>query len=196
MGKFSQFLPCDEWMPLSCYCCGHIVWEGCTGHDSVTCRVTGGDMSRRPVVTLLLCHIRTQLSRITAVCHNMLYCIGKMFRPHSQTLWSPKSINLRRGELVLKTGQASLFLAAQTGGILWPIDAAGRKLTLNQLTNQSSRNRVYLQASADPSGKILALKLAQNLEERAAAGGRRVGGRPGWDGAHYYYSSQPRYLFV
>ena len=30
----------------------------------------------------------------------------------------PKSINVRRGELVLKNGQASLFLAAQRGGIL------------------------------------------------------------------------------
>ena len=80
-----------------------------------------------------------------------------------------KSINVRRGELVLKNGQASLFLAAQRGGILWLIAAARRKLTVNQLTNQISRNRVYLQARVDPSGKILALKLARNLAERAAA---------------------------
>ena len=96
--------------------------------------------------------------------------------------FTSKSINVRRGELVLKNGQASLFLAAQRGGILWLIAAARRKLTVNQLTNQISRNRVYLQARVDPSGKILALKLARNLAERAAADKQagRAGGLAGW----------------
>ena len=83
--------------------------------------------------------------------------------------------------MVLKNGQASLFLAAQRGGILWLIAAARRKLTVNQLTNQISRNRVYLQARVDPSGKILALKLARNLAERASSSGQASGpgGRAG-----------------
>ena len=41
---------------------------------------------------------------------------------------------------------------------------------------------MYLQARVDPSGKILALKLARNLAERAAADKQagRAGGLAGW----------------
>ena len=75
VGKFSHFLPCDEWMrgikrPEGPYSVGRLSWAW-------QCHVwqSQGGMSRRSVVTLL-------------VCHNILYCIGKMFRPQSQVLWS------------------------------------------------------------------------------------------------------------